>query len=317
MPSDYRLMHVGTWVTDLAAISCLGAGLAAVVLTLIPGKKLTGKTEGVDPSSFIDPGAGETARYRLAYKDLVTVKNTSLDATVVSQPGIAPKTTVEQANLDVTRAQSAIDLALTMFDQGVLGAGAGERSQAATKQMTKTKVESKTKVETKSKAKPEPKSKAKSEPKKDKGGQKPAVDSHMAVRKITYGPKATKETSLPNSTASASNDLAENPAVSFPAPLSPADQISGFPFPHDQIANQFSGQFPQQMPQAQPPNFLEEQVAEFQHVPDSEDSEPVLDPKKDPKKVGRSTLIEPKSNFQGGQQPPNESREPPPLEYFQ
>ncbi len=324
MLSDYSLKHVGAWVTDLAAISCLGAGLAAVVLTLIPGKRLTGKAEGGDPSSFIDPGAGETARYRLAYKDLVTVKNTSLDATIVSQPKpVQPEG--DGANLDVTSVQSAVDLALTMFDQGVLGAGNGEKSQAATKQMSKTKVE-KTRVEPKksetkkeSKSRAEPKAKGKSDPKKDKGGQKPGVESSMAVRKVTYGPKATRETSLPGTAGGAIEEL---PAQS---PISPDEQVSGYPFPHYQIADQFSGQFPEQarqFPQAQQPGFLEHDVTEFQHVLE-EESQPapapapiVVDPIKDPKKVGRATLIEPKSKLQGGEQPKNDDREPPPLEYF-
>lgn len=328
MPSDYSLKHVGAWVTDLAAISCLGAGLAAVVLTLIPGKKLTGKADGGDPSSFIDPGAGETARYRLAYKDLVTVKNTSLDATIVSQPK-PTQPEGDSANLDVTSVQSAVDLALTMFDQGVLGASNGEKSLTATKQMSKTKVE-KTKVEPKKteakKAKAEPKAKGKSDPKKDKGSQKPGVESSMAVRKVTYGPKATKENSLPGTAFGANEELPT------PSPIAPDDQISGFPFPQDQIADQFSGQFPEQaqqfppqapqFPQAQPPGFLEHDVTEFQHVLE-EESEPapaaapiVVDPMKDPKKVGRATLIEPKSKLQGGEQPKNDDREPPPLEYF-
>lgn len=311
LPSDFSVKHVGSLVTDLAAISCLGAGLAAVVLSLIPGKRLTGKTEGVDPSSFIDPGAGETARYRLAYKDLVTVKNTSLDATQVSQANSAPA--VDETNLDVTRAQSASDLALTMFDLGVLGAGLAERSQAATKQMTKTKVE-KTRVEpkkneakkaeSKTRVEPKPKADAKgkgSDLKKEKGSQKAGFQTSMAVRKITYGPKATKETSLPGAAESSIEGLAEEFSQSAKPALAADDT--------------------EQFAQEKQPLFGESDVTEFQSLPDEEGSEPaappiILDPKKDPKKVGRATLIEPKSNLQGGQQPPSDDREPPPLEYF-
>ncbi|MBX9948871.1 MAG: hypothetical protein K2Y39_06900 [Candidatus Obscuribacterales bacterium] len=209
MPSDYCLMHVGNWVTDLGAISCLGAGLAALVLTLLPGKKLTGKSEGVDPSSFIDPGAGETARYRLAYKDLVTVKNSGQDVTQVS--GQAPQASAEGA-LEGTRAMSASELAITMFDQGVLGVGLGEKSLEATKSFSKTKVEktridSKTKIDTKTKVEPKLDTKTKIEPKpkedkpkpdkkaakKDskKGEEKKDLQLNMAVRKITYGSKKT------------------------------------------------------------------------------------------------------------------------------
>lgn len=215
MPSEYCLMHVGYWVTDLGAISCLGAGLAALVLTLLPGKKLTGKTEGADPSSFIDPGAGETARYRLAYKDLVTVKNSGQDVTQVS--GQVPDADGGSA-VEGTRAMSASELAITMFDQGVLGIGLGERSLEATKSFSKTKVEktkvdSKTKIEKKkidSKTQIEPKPKEekpkaekskpdKKAPKKDakkdskKEEEKKDLQLNMAVRKITYGSKKTDQ----------------------------------------------------------------------------------------------------------------------------
>lgn len=145
MPIENCLFNVGEWVTDLAAISCLGAGLAALVLTLLPGKRLSGKAESSDPSSFIDPGAGETARYRLAFKDLVTVKNSGLDVTQVS--GTVPE---PGAGLEGTRAMSASELAITMFDQGILGVGLGEKSLEATKSFSKTKIE-KTKVDSKTK----------------------------------------------------------------------------------------------------------------------------------------------------------------------
>lgn len=228
MPVENCLMNVGEWVTDLAAISCLGAGLAALVLTLLPGKRLTGKAESADPSSFIDPGAGETARYRLAFKDLITVKNSGLDVTQVS--GTVPEPGV---GLEGTRAMSASELAITMFDQGILGVGLGEKSLEATKSFSKTKfektkVESKTKIDSKTKiekkvdtktkieprakeekpkpeskkdakkeAKPDPKDQKnqkdqKKDPKKDtKKGEEKDLQLHMAVRKITYGSKKT------------------------------------------------------------------------------------------------------------------------------
>jgi hypothetical protein len=208
-------MHVGYWVTDLAALSCLGAGLAAIVLTLLPGKRLTGKTEASDPSAFIDPGAGETARYRLAYKDLVTVKNSGLDSTQVSGMKAPEPISGSVAAGDAVSVQSAGDLALTMFDQGVLGLGA--RSQEATKQIAKTRIESKSKLDSKakidSKTKFEPKPKIdnktkveprpKVDPKKKPDPKKPDpkkadakkadaksnIETSMAVRKITYGHK--------------------------------------------------------------------------------------------------------------------------------
>lgn len=242
MPSDYCLMHVGAWVTDLGAISCLGAGLAALVLTLLPGKKLTSKSEGADPSAFIDPGAGETARYRLAYKDLVTVKNSGQDVTQVS--GQAPDPSAQGA-LEGTRAMSASELAITMFDQGVLGIGLGERSLEATKSFSKTKVEktkidsktkidnrskvdSKTKVEPKleSKTKIEPKPKLdkpkpdKKAPKKDskKGEEKKDLQLNMAVRKITYG---SKKTDLDLSRPAASEESKEIDSDQIPDSLKP------------------------------------------------------------------------------------------------
>lgn len=208
MPIENCLLNVGEWVTDLAAISCLGAGLAALVLTLLPGKRLTGKAESADPSSFIDPGAGETARYRLAFKDLVTVKNSGLDVTQVS--GSVPEPGV---GLEGTRAMSASELAITMFDQGILGVGLGEKSLEATKSFSKTKIEktkvdsktkidSKTKVDSKTKLekkvdtktkieprakeekpKPEPKKDAKKEAKPDLKDQKNQKDSKKEPKK--------------------------------------------------------------------------------------------------------------------------------------
>jgi len=286
-------MHVGSWVTDLAAISCLGAGLAALVLTLIPGKKLTGKSDGVDPSSFIDPGAGETARYRLAYKDLVTVKNTAPDATQVS-PQMIEASELNQPGSEPTRAQSASDLALTMFDRGVLGDGLGERSQAATKQLSKTgveksksdktrvenkKVENKTKVE----SKPKPAAKTKGKADSKKGGEKPKIETNMAVRRVTYGSKAQKEHEMPGETQPPIEE------VQFP---------SAQPLP---------GQFFPQVSSEQEPPVLPTVDAPV---------EPPKDSSKDPRKVGRSTLIEPKSNLQGSQPPPPDDRDQPPLEYF-
>lgn len=210
MPIENCLFNVGEWVTDLAAISCLGAGLAALVLTLLPGKRLTGKAESADPSSFIDPGAGETARYRLAFKDLVTVKNSGLDVTQVS--GSVPEPGV---GLEGTRAMSASELAITMFDQGILGVGLGEKSLEATKSFsktkiektkadTKTKVDSKTKIDSKTKLekkvdtktkieprakeekpKPEPKKDAKKEAKPDLKEQKNQKDQKKEPKKDT------------------------------------------------------------------------------------------------------------------------------------
>lgn len=351
MPSDFCLMHVGYWVTDLAAISCLGAGLAAIVLTLLPGKRLTGKAEASDPSAFIDPGAGETARYRLAYKDLVTVKNSGQGSTQVS--GLqGPQPAAEDAyGFASTRAQSAGDLALTMFDQGILGLGLGERSQEATKQIGKTRIEStskpdsKTKVDSKSKAdsktKIEPKkkddpkkkaadSKAKVEPKKPetkKGDAKPKVETSMAVRKITYGHKRADLLSTNPNSDEQNEDVpaplkpnffadVETPATNAPnyfadekAPGFPTPSVvpQGFPAPSNEPAG-----FPA------PSNEADAVAATFYEVAGAEAVEhdqtpapPVeIDPKKDPKKVGRSTLIEPKSNLQS-------DKGPPPLEYFE
>lgn len=371
MPSEYCLMHVGAWVTDLGAISCLGAGLAALVLTLLPGKKLTGKSEGADPSSFIDPGAGETARYRLAYKDLVTVKNSGQDVTQVS--GKAPGAPGESVG-EGTRAMSASELAITMFDQGVLGIGLGERSLEATKSFSKTKVEktkldSKTKIDTKTKieknkldtkTKLEPKPKEeklkqeKKTPKKDpkKGEEKKDLQLNMAVRKITYGSKRTDvdvarpaideksdqsaEQEFPDplkptyfteeilgamdrQPPSFLNQSAEPqiqpPAPGFPMqpnqPEAPNQQpSSGFPLPPSQapgfpIASNPSPGFP--MPANQPPAPPQPQPQHLAAEPEIQPEE--IDPKKDPKKVGRSTLIEPRSNLQ-------KDREPPPPEYF-
>lgn len=354
MPSDYCLMHVGAWVTDLGAISCLGAGLAALVLTLLPGKKLTSKSEGADPSSFIDPGAGETARYRLAYKDLVTVKNSGQDVTQVS--GKAPEPSA-QGGMDGTRAMSASELAITMFDQGVLGIGLGERSLEATKSFSKTKVE-KTKIDTRTKVEPKLDSKTKIEPKPKvdkpkpdkkapkkeakKGEEKKDLQLNMAVRKITYGSKKT-DLDLSRAAANAesmeaadndqipdslkptyfSDDILEaldrqppsflnqpvDPATASesagpsPGPTQPPSQ--GVPLPPRQLPAQGfqvppapAGHFPPQAPMPpQPPAQGEPQQPEE------------IDPKKDPKKVGRSTLIEPRGNVQ-------KDREPPPPEYF-
>lgn len=370
MPSEYCLMHVGAWVTDLCAISCLGAGLAALVLTMLPGKKLTGKSEGADPSSFIDPGAGETARYRLAYKDLVTVKNSGQDITQVSGKGPgAPGESVGEGS----RAMSASELAITMFDQGVLGIGLGERSLEATKSFSKTKVE-KTKVESKikidtktkieknkldTKTKLEPKQEKKA-PKKDakKGEEKKDLQLNMAVRKITYGSKKTDvdiarpaidegieqsaEQEIPDplkptyftedilgamdrQPPSFLNQSAEpqpqiqQPAPGFPMqphqpqgqgfPVAPNQQpTSGFPLPANQapgfpITSNPAPGFPVPASQSPEPPQPQPLASEPEIQPEQ------IDPKKDPKKVGRSTLIEPRSNLQ-------KDREPPPPEYF-
>ena len=375
MPAEFWLMHVGYGVNDFAAISCLGAGLAAIVLTLLPGKKLTGKTDASDPSAFIDPGAGETARYRLAYGDLVTVKNTGVEATQIT--GKAPQ---PADGGDGTRVQSASELAMTMFDQGVLGVGLGARSQEATKAFskakvekaksdsktkiepkakidTKTKVDSKTKIDSNTKvekAKPEKKADKKQSGKK---GDLTQLESNMAVRKITYGHKkfeshkegdedpelGTAEPDFPGeveapvsglsevsffkdeviaaftsspdeSSATASTPVRSGEAPGFPAQT---NQAPGFPAQTDQPpgfpaqTNQVQG-FPSQT--NQPPGFPA-QTSEppfpqgAQQQQQEQPEQPEVDPKKDPKKVGRSTLIEPKSNLQG-------DREPPPPEYF-
>lgn len=420
MPSDFCLMHVGYWVTDLAAISCLGAGLAAIVLTLLPGKRLTGKAEASDPSAFIDPGAGETARYRLAYKDLVTVKNSGLDSTQVSGMKAPEPLADGAAGIDSTRVQSAGDLALTMFDQGVLGVGLGAMSQEATKQFSKTKVDSKTKIESKPKsdnktkvdAKPKIDAKKKPDPKKPdpkkpdpkkpdakkpdakKADGKAAIETSMAVRKITYG---HKRPDLLAATANAEDQPEDEPKALQPSYFSeeepsdfpqPVDQLSEFPaqanqppaFPMDSqptgVPAQFSQPHAVPLPPRQPVNFpmptdqmpgfpmpanqnpgvpapsapgfpapssqapvfrasssrlpafpapseAEVVPAAFYEVPDSETPEdqipaaPIaIDPKKDPRKVGRSTLIEPKKNLQDESEPKRNDDQPPPLEYF-
>ncbi|MCC7527939.1 MAG: hypothetical protein IT342_05415 [Candidatus Melainabacteria bacterium] len=271
MPSDFCLMHVGYWVTDLAALSCLGAGLAAIVLTLLPGKRLTGKTEASDPSAFIDPGAGETARYRLAYKDLVTVKNSGLDATQVS--GV--KAPEPLADGDASSVHSAGDLALTMFDRGVLGVGPGAMSQEATKQISKTRIESKPKNDSKTKLEPKPKidnktrvePKAKIDPKKKpdlkktdpkktdakKADGKPSIETSMAVRKITYG---HKRPDLMASNANAEEKSEEDAPRSLEPSYFTEDESSDFSQSPDGLAA-----FPAQaieapgfsMPAGQPP----------------------------------------------------------------
>lgn len=158
--------------------------------------------------------------------------------------GKAPDPSAQGA-LEGTRAMSASELAITMFDQGVLGIGLGERSLEATKSFSKTKVEktkidsktkidnrtkvdSKTKVEPKleSKTKIEPKPKLdkpkpdKKTPKKDpkKGEEKKDLQLNMAVRKITYG---SKKTDLDLSRPHASEESKEIDSDQIPDSLKP------------------------------------------------------------------------------------------------
>ena len=119
--SEYEsLRHIGSWVTDLAALSSIGAGIAAIVLTLLPGKRSASgeKTKEKDPAAFIDTGAGETERYKLAYLDL----NSKRESEAI--PGKDKEQTVMEAlaetvmTEETAQAKNAHDLARTMFDQG-------------------------------------------------------------------------------------------------------------------------------------------------------------------------------------------------------
>lgn len=296
MPTE-GLMHVGVWVNDLAAVACLGAGLAAFVLTLLPGKKLEGKADGKDPSAFIDPGAGETARYRLAFKDLINEKNSSMDVTQISQARVdVAETTIEQGK---TNAASASALALTMFDRGVLGPGV--LSENATKQLSRTNIESSKNASTKVlKKKGDSKQTEvnKIAPKKDE--PKRPEPRNDAVRKVA--PKKTTATELPTPPVSVEESSASEGLLSQGAGTAPG---AGVPpvqfFPQDSFQQHSVGsnsfiQTPSQATNSSPTN--------------PQQAEPVIepvstqDPNKDPRKVGRSTLIEPKENLQKRDNPP-------------
>lgn len=119
--SEYEsLRHIGNWVSDLAALSSIGAGIAAIVLTLLPGKRSDSgvKSKEKDASAFIDTGAGETERYRLAYIDLNARRESEgephKDTDLASQASLAKTVMTEET----AQAKTAHDLARTMFDQG-------------------------------------------------------------------------------------------------------------------------------------------------------------------------------------------------------
>ncbi|MBC8000796.1 MAG: hypothetical protein IAF58_22805 [Leptolyngbya sp.] len=119
--SEYEsLRHIGNWVSDLAALSSIGAGIAAIVLTLLPGRRSDSgaKSKEKDASAFIDTGAGETERYRLAYIDLNARRESEGEPhkdTDLASPASLAKTFMTE---ETAQARTAHDLARTMFDQG-------------------------------------------------------------------------------------------------------------------------------------------------------------------------------------------------------
>lgn len=120
MSEHESLRHIGVWVSDLAALSSVGAGIAAIVLTLLPGKRsdTAEKSKVKDPAAFIDAGAGETERYRLAFIDLNSTRVQGPELAREDDPALKAALAETVMTEETAQAKTAHDLARTMFDQG-------------------------------------------------------------------------------------------------------------------------------------------------------------------------------------------------------
>lgn len=118
-------MSVADLVPNIALLSTLGAGVAALAMSIAPrpgsrGQKKSGKAapKTEEPIERIDSFAGDANKYRLAFNDLMhgrvymisLKKNLGVDDSLsdrqVSQPGLP-------------NAKTAIELARTAFDVGL------------------------------------------------------------------------------------------------------------------------------------------------------------------------------------------------------
>lgn len=127
-------MSVGTLVSNVAVLGAIGAGIAALAISLTPSmrrkaqdkkdKKETPKEK--DPTMFIDSGAGNPDRYRLAFNDLmhgrVYLISLKKNLGVKDGDGGAPIS----AGGDAQAAKTAMELARTTFDAGIVQAVPGK-----------------------------------------------------------------------------------------------------------------------------------------------------------------------------------------------
>lgn len=118
------------WVTDMAVIGSLGAGLAALALTIIPkprgrptatdkAKKGDAGKSNKDPTAFIDGGAGDPNRYKLAFNDLMhgRIYLLSLKRNVGDSQSDSNE---KLEGVSVDKARTAMELARTTFDAAVV-----------------------------------------------------------------------------------------------------------------------------------------------------------------------------------------------------